>query len=59
MSNIHKDCFGYGDNGCTILKELFCKNENCKFYKTDRDGKYPNPLSDKEESHTKIRGAAK
>lgn len=62
MSYIHKNCFAYQSdslNGCAALKELYCRNESCKFYKTDRDGKYPNPLSDKEESHTKIRGAAK
>lgn len=44
MNNIHKDCFGYqssNDTGCTILKHLYCKTGECKFYKTDRDGKYP------------------
>lgn len=38
---LHKDCFAYCDNGCNALKQLFCKFEKCKFYKTNREGKYP------------------
>lgn len=30
----HKDCFAYEGEGCGILKELYCKNEECRFYKT-------------------------
>lgn len=47
MNNIHKNCFAYQSNslnGCAALKELYCRNEECKFYKTERDGKYPNQL---------------
>lgn len=41
---IHKNCFAYAsadENGCNALKRLFCKTENCKFFKTEREGKYP------------------
>lgn len=44
---IHKNCFAYQSdctNGCAALKELYCRNENCKFYKTSRDGKYPDKI---------------
>ena len=32
------DCFAYGKfkNGCSVLTELYCKNEICKFYKTKK-----------------------
>ena len=35
-SGVKKDCFAYGslNNKCSILKETYCKYENCKFYKT-------------------------
>lgn len=43
-SVVHKDCFAYNGNykvkGCTILKELYCAKEECKFYKTAIDGRY-------------------
>lgn len=46
---VKKDCFAYNQmmNGCTALKRLYCKEENCKFYKTkkqldDERKKYPN-----------------
>lgn len=59
MNQIRKDCFAYQDsstNGCGILKELYCTKENCKFYKTDRNGKYPNQLSDRENFNLRRRG---
>lgn len=32
-----KDCFAYREKqeyeGCCILNKLYCKKENCKFYK--------------------------
>lgn len=35
---IKTDCFAYSKKrtteDCKVLKHLFCKNENCKFYKT-------------------------
>ena len=40
---IHKNCFAFSstdDNGCNALKHLFCKTENCKFFKTEREEKY-------------------
>ena len=34
---IHEDCFAYKNAGgrplCTALKELYCKKEDCKWYK--------------------------
>lgn len=38
MAEVKKDCFAYKDLGnnqwtCTSLTKLFCKNEECKFYK--------------------------
>lgn len=59
MNQIHKDCFAYQNssaNGCAILKELYCLKENCKFYKTDRDGKYQHQLSDREKINNLRRG---
>lgn len=44
MEQIKKDCFAYSKNsecGCSALKRLYCKEEHCKFYKTERNGKYP------------------
>lgn len=38
---VRKDCFGYDARcevrkkaRCTALNNLYCENENCKFYKT-------------------------
>jgi hypothetical protein len=33
---IKKDCFAYNEEKreCAALKELYCYNEECKFYKT-------------------------
>ena len=34
---VHKDCFAFvsdTEKGCNILKKLYCKFSNCKFYKT-------------------------
>lgn len=40
---IKKDCFGYkekgGIPGCTALKELYCRKEECVFYKQTKTGK--------------------
>ena len=39
MSEIKKDCFGYDKvrkNACRILNELYCKKEECKFYKSEK-----------------------
>lgn len=47
---LHKDCFAYSKNfesGCSALKRLYCKEEVCKFYKTEREGKYPVSKIDK------------
>ncbi len=47
MGGVKKDCFGYrGSYKCNALKQMFCKNGKCKFYKTtgqfERDRrKYP------------------
>lgn len=32
---IKKDCFAYDTRHkyCNVLKELYCRNEDCKFYK--------------------------
>jgi hypothetical protein len=34
---VRKDCFAYqtkdGREDCTALKELYCRNEQCSFYK--------------------------
>lgn len=33
---VKTDCFAYGETkekGCNILKSLYCRYENCKFYK--------------------------
>ena len=36
FNSVKKDCFAYGSisNKCSALNELYCKKENCKFYKT-------------------------
>ena len=31
-TGVKKDCFAYKDEKCIALTELFCKEENCKFY---------------------------
>lgn len=40
---IKKDCFGYkekgGIPGCTALKELYCRKEECVFYKQSKNRK--------------------
>ena len=30
-----KDCFSYQKRNCYCLKELYCKNKQCKFYRKD------------------------
>lgn len=30
------DCFAYNVNSCTALKELYCLNEDCAFYKKNK-----------------------
>lgn len=36
MRESKKDCFGYEKvrNTCKVLDHLYCKEEDCKFYKT-------------------------
>ena len=53
IEQVKTDCFGYdkANKKCKALKELYCKNETCKFCKTEkeyREGlkKYP-PLKTK------------
>lgn len=38
MAEVKKDCFGYDKkrNKCKALNSLYCQNEECKFYKTDK-----------------------
>lgn len=39
MAEVKKDCFGYDKvrkNACRALTSLYCANEECKFYKTDK-----------------------
>lgn len=31
------DCFSYKNNKCKILKELDCKNQECRFYQTEKE----------------------
>lgn len=38
---VHTDCFAYTENGCNVLRQLYCKFSNCKFYKQHREGEYP------------------
>lgn len=52
---IKKDCFAYmhsdftkGEGNCRALKELYCKNELCKFYKKNINDK-PVILGEKED----------
>lgn len=37
--NIKKDCFAYSveHRECKALTKVFCKEENCKFYKTKEE----------------------
>lgn len=39
MAEVKKDCFAYRkterDEQCNILLRLYCREENCKFYKTE------------------------
>ena len=30
---INKDCFSYNKGKCTALNDLYCKYEECRFYK--------------------------
>ncbi len=38
ISNKNEDCFAYDKTfkKCRALDSLYCKNENCKFYKSKR-----------------------
>lgn len=40
-AEVKKDCFGYNAEyeRCEILKSLCCKNEECRFYKTEQEFK--------------------
>lgn len=35
---VKKDCFAYSteNNRCSVLRDTYCKKENCKFYKPSR-----------------------
>lgn len=36
LTGIRKNCFAYAndsDDGCNALNRLYCRTENCKFYK--------------------------
>lgn len=49
---LHKDCFAFSsdnEKGCTILKKLYCKGENCKFYKRYREDRYSTEIHEDEE----------
>lgn len=39
MAEIKNDCFSYNPikRQCEGLKELYCKNEDCKFYQNMKD----------------------
>lgn len=39
MSYEKKNCFGYSekDKKCKVLKKTYCKNEYCKFFKTNEE----------------------
>lgn len=57
MNKIHKNCFAYqsnSQNGCAALKELYCRNEECKFFKLTRDGKYPHKSQNNAKKEIKI-----
>lgn len=41
---IKEDCFAYMNGNCHALKELYCKKEECVFYKINKD-----KLSDEQE----------
>lgn len=34
-NGVKEDCFAYKNKTCSALNELYCKKEECKFYKTD------------------------
>ena len=34
---IKYDCFAYANGKCSALKELYCENEKCSFYKHKRE----------------------
>lgn len=44
VSNKNGDCFSYDKSfkKCRALDKLYCKNENCKFYKSDKQYKKEN-----------------
>lgn len=57
MNAIHKNCFAYQSdslNGCAALKELYCRNEECKFFKLKRDGNYHHKTKNSAEKEIKI-----
>lgn len=39
MAEVKRDCFAYRktkkDEQCNVLLKLYCREENCKFYKTE------------------------
>ena len=36
---VKEDCFAYTKKKCQILREIYCKIEHCKFYKTKEQDK--------------------
>lgn len=51
---IKKDCYAYNQkkNDCNVLKELYCRKEECSFYKSNkelnrREDKYMNVIPKK------------
>lgn len=62
---VRKDCFGYDARcevrkkaRCTALNNLYCENENCKFYKTrdeyERQERRKDGRGGKGKTHQKI-----
>lgn len=36
IKSIYEDCFAYKEATCSALNDLYCKNEECRFYKTEK-----------------------
>lgn len=38
MIGVKTDCFAYNKDGwCIAMRDLYCKDKECKFYKTEKD----------------------
>ena len=35
IETTHQDCFAYKNKVCSALNDLYCKKEECRFYKTE------------------------